>query len=163
MHAAIGTNRHVPEDVEWLRDIEARQFQVGLYHFAQIASATAMRAGDSIEPISMLVTRSGEKVVDTTGIGNHLEDRSAIVGMEALARNRTELVDPDARVHRRQVLVHVLRAERPKISALAAARITHTYVLTSLDEPSPAHRCGNCVRIDTLEAEHLFAVEINFE
>ena len=87
----------------------------------------------------MLVTRGGEKVVDTTGIGNHLEDRLAIVGMEALARDRTELVDPDAGVHRRQVLVHILRAKRPKISALAAARITHTYVLTSLDEPSPTH------------------------
>jgi hypothetical protein len=82
-----------------------------------------MLALDAIEPVAVLVTGGGEQVVNTAGVGDDLQDRAAVIGVEALARAGAELVDPHACVHRREMLVEVGGVESPEVGRLLSARI----------------------------------------
>ena len=66
-------------------------------------------------------------------------------------------------MHRRQMLIQIVRAEGPEIRALPSAGVQDFNELTCLNETRPTMAGFDEVSLDRLQREHLFAVEINFK
>ena len=98
-----------------------------------------------------------------TGIGDQLQDRSAVVAVKAFAGSRTEAVDPDAGVHRGQMLVDILGIECPEIRTLAPTWIGDLDELARLYHPRPAVTWLNEMGIHRRQRELPLAVKIDLE
>src|SRR6266851_3738455 len=111
-----------PKQVIRLRDEDLAR-EIGFHRRAQIAGAARMIALDAIEPVAVLVAGSGQQVVDATGIGDELQDRATMIGVEGFSGSGAEFVDPNAGVHRREMLVEIGGVEGPEIRRLLAGRV----------------------------------------